>query len=77
MAQTIDDTAKQPDKRSGTGFTNLQNMMDANQNNKLGSAVSSGVAGQFNQAKDSLGQAQGQFQQQLGNTKNQFQQDQT
>lgn len=47
----------------GSGFTNIQNILSANQNNKLGSAVGGGVINAANQAKQGLGQAEQQFQQ--------------
>ena len=76
MAETIDDSAKQPDKRQGTGFTNLQNLMNANQNNRLGDAVGSGVQNQFNQAQNSLNSSQNQFNNDIGNAKSTYQNNQ-
>jgi hypothetical protein len=62
MADVIDNSAKQPS--SGTGFTNLSRVLNANQNNRLGNTIGSGVSNVVGQAKSNLGQAQQQFGQQ-------------
>lgn len=59
MADVIDNNAKQPS--SGTGFTNLQRVLNANQNNRLGSTINSGVSNVVGQANTNLNQAQNQF----------------
>lgn len=45
----------------GTGFTNLSKYMQANQNNKLGQTVSSGIQKDTAAAKSNLQQAENQF----------------
>lgn len=62
MADVIDDKAKAPS--SGTGFTNLQRVLNANQNNKLGSTISGGVSNVVGQANNALNQTQNQFDEQ-------------
>lgn len=47
--------------KQGTGFTNIQRVLGANQGNKLGVTVGSGITGQATQASQALGQAQQQF----------------
>lgn len=51
----------QQKKQTGTGFTNLNRIMQANQGNQLGKAVGGGVAQQAGQAKESLNQARTGF----------------
>lgn len=51
-------------KKTGSGFTNLNRIMTANQGNRLGQAVGGGVAQQAGQAKEALGQAKTGFEQQ-------------
>lgn len=51
-------------KKTGTGFTNLNRIMQANQGNKLGQAVGGGVAQQAGEAKTALNQARAGFDQQ-------------
>lgn len=47
---------------TGTGFTNLQNIIGANKNNNLGNAIGSGVTNKANDFNQSLNQSQQQFQ---------------
>lgn len=68
MAQVITNKELDPNKRvkpaqQGTGFTNLSQITQANKDNKLGQAVGGGVQQLGQQAKQNLGQAQNQFQQ--------------
>lgn len=62
MAEVLDDKIKQPS--SGTGFTNLQRVLSANQSNRLGSTIGGGVSNVVNKANTNLNQAQQQFGQQ-------------
>lgn len=48
-------------KKTGTGFTNINRIMQASQGNRLGQAVGGGVSGQASQAKAGLQQAKGTF----------------
>ena len=50
--------------RTGSGFVNLQNILQANKTNKLGAAVGSGIQGAANDVKQGLNTAQSDFQQQ-------------
>lgn len=68
MANPIDNKAKQPSKT--TGFTNIQDIVKANRQNRLGQAVSTGVSNVVGQNQQQLGQAKTQFQQE--SEKNQF-----
>lgn len=52
-------------RKSGSGFTNLQKILKANKNNKLGTTLISGVGGAVDKAKGSIAGAQGKFQGQL------------
>lgn len=47
-------STQQPKRQLGTGFTNLQNIMQANTGNKLGEAVGGGIQQAGQQAKNSL-----------------------
>lgn len=62
MAEVLDDKIKQPS--SGTGFTNLQRVLGANQSNRLGSTIGGGVSNVIGKANTNLNQAQNQFGQQ-------------
>lgn len=53
-----------PKQRSASGFTNLQRVLGASSQNKLGQAVGSGISNVAGQAKSGIQQAQSQFQQQ-------------
>lgn len=55
-----------PQRKTGTGFTNLQRILDANKNNKLASTIGSGVSGTANQARQGLEQGTQDFQTQVG-----------
>jgi hypothetical protein len=62
--------------RTGSGFVNLQNILQANKTNKLGSTVGSGIQNAANDVKQGLNTAQSDFQQQsnqnqMGNTTDQ------
>lgn len=52
-----------PNKRTGTGYTNVSRIIGANQNNRLGQAVAGGVSQAVGQSKENLGQAQSRFSQ--------------
>lgn len=47
--------------QTGSGFTNIQNFLGANQNNGLGSAIQNGVQGQVNNFNSGLQAGQSQF----------------
>lgn len=49
--------------QTGSGFTNVQNVVKANQQNQLGSTIGSGIQNQAGQVKTGLNQANQQFQQ--------------
>ncbi len=53
-----------PNQQKGSGFTNIQKVIGANQGNQLGQAVGSNIQQAGNQAQDNLKNAQNQFQQQ-------------
>ncbi len=62
MAETIPQSTLQPDnKRKGSGFTNLQRVMDANTGNRLGQTVGGGIQQQAQRTKTDIGQAVQQF----------------
>ncbi len=55
----------QPAKpKTGTGFTNIGRIVNANQGNKLGSTISGNIQNQASQVKQGIQGAQSQFQQQ-------------
>lgn len=64
MIQTPNAIPDQQVRKKGTGFTNINKYLDANQNNKLGSTIQSGISGQSTQAKDALNQQKTAFQEQ-------------
>lgn len=47
--------------QTGSGFTNVQSFLNANQNNGVGSAINNGIQGQVNQFNNDLGSGQSQF----------------
>lgn len=51
--------------KTGSGFTNLQKVIGANQNNQLGSTIQQGIGNQVNQVKAGVNNAQNQFNTQL------------
>lgn len=53
-----------PNAQRGSGYTNIQRIVQANQGNQLGKAVGGGIQQQTGQAQQQLGQAQQNFQQQ-------------
>ncbi len=59
-----------PNQQKGSGYTNIQKIITANQGNKLGQAVGGGVQQAGQGLQSNLGQAQNQFQQQTA--QNQF-----
>jgi hypothetical protein len=65
MAETIKDdkNSLQPKKKpqAGTGFTNIQNVLQANQPNKLVGAVRGGLQQQAQDVKSQIGQSKEQF----------------
>ena len=61
MADTIDNKSKTPSKT--TGFVNINDIVKANRQNRLGQTVSSGVSNVVGQNQQQLGQAKNQFQQ--------------
>lgn len=50
-------------QKQGSGFTNIQQIIGANSQNKLGQTVGSGVTNTANQANQNINNAQNQFQQ--------------
>jgi hypothetical protein len=57
-------TSYNPNTQQGSGYTNIQSVLNANKNNQLGQTVGSGIQGQTNQAQQNLNQSQQQFNQQ-------------
>lgn len=55
-----------PNKQQGSGYTNIQRIVQANQGNKLGQTVGQGIQQAGQQVSGQLNQAQNQFQQQTG-----------
>lgn len=53
-----------PNQQKGSGYTNIQRIVQANQGNQLGQAVGSGIQQAGSALKSNLGNAQNQFQQQ-------------
>lgn len=53
-----------PNAQKGTGFTNIQSIIQANQGNKLGSTIGQGIQQAGQQAQQATQNAQQQFQQQ-------------
>lgn len=53
----------------GSGFTNIQNIIGANQNNGLGNAIQNGVQGQVNQFNSGLDSSQQQFNKDIDSAK--------
>lgn len=53
-----------PNQQKGSGYTNIQRIVQANQGNKLGQAVGQGIQQAGQQVQGNLNQAQQQFQQQ-------------
>lgn len=58
-----------PNKQQGSGYTNIQRIVQANQNNRLGQAVGGGIQQQAGQQQQAIGQAQQNFQQQSQNNR--------
>jgi sulfur carrier protein ThiS len=56
------DKSNQSQSRVGSGFTNLQRVLDANKQNRLGQTISTGVGALAEQNKQAVGQAKNQFQ---------------
>lgn len=59
-----------PNQQKGSGYTNIQRVLQANQGNQLGQAVGGGIEQAGQQAQNNLQNAQNQFQQQTN--QNQF-----
>lgn len=55
-----------PNKTQGSGYTNIQRIVQANQGNKLGQTVGQGIQKAGQQVSGQLNQAQNQFKQQTG-----------
>jgi len=62
--------ATNPNQQKGSGYTNIQKVLQANQGNQLGQAVGNGIQGVGQQASQNLQNQQQQFQQ--GTSQNQF-----
>jgi hypothetical protein len=58
-----------PNNRKGSGFTNINRVVTANQGNKLGTTVASGVQNQANQVKQETEQATTNFNQEAQKTR--------
>ena len=56
----VQQAAPQP-KRKGTGFTNLQRILQASQGSKLGQTIAGGITGQAQQVQSGIQSAQEQF----------------
>lgn len=54
-------------EQQGTGFSNLQKIVDANSNNKLGSTIQGGIQNQADSTKSNLNSSYGQFQNDVNN----------
>ena len=66
MAIPTNTPTYRPDEANrGTGFTNLQQYLNANQNNQLGNTISGGINNQIQNTQQGLNQANQQFQQGL------------
>lgn len=70
MALTLDNKLKQPGTpntgpkpQAGSGFTNLNRVIGANQGNKLGQAIGGGISNVAGQAKQNINQQSQEFQQ--------------
>lgn len=55
-----------PNQQRGTGYTNIQRIITANQGNKLGQNIGQGIQQAGQQVQQNLGQQQQQFNQQTG-----------
>lgn len=55
-----------PNQQRGSGYTNIQRIVQANSGNKLGQTIGGGIQQAGQQTQQQLGQAQQQFQQQTG-----------
>lgn len=53
-------------QKRGTGFTNINRVLGANQNNRLGQTISQGVLGQTEQARGNIRQSNEKFAEQAG-----------
>lgn len=71
--QMMNNVAAPQKAKKGSGFTNLQSVLSANQGNRLGTAVTGGVQKAGEQALTSLQQGQQQFQAGLGDARQQRQ----
>lgn len=58
--------------KTGTGFTNLQNLISANSNNQLGNVVGSGISQAAQGVQSGLNQANQQFQSDTNNAASQY-----
>lgn len=63
-APSSNQTSFNPNQQKGSGYTNIQKIVQANQGNRLGQAVGSGIQQAGQQTRSNLGQQQQQFQQQ-------------
>jgi len=57
-------TVNDPNKQQGSGYTNIQKVVNANQGNQLGSAIGNNLQQTTSSAQQNLQNAQGQFNQQ-------------
>ncbi len=67
----INDKLKQP-KQQGTGFTNIQKVVSANQNNRLGQNIGRTISTIGKQAGTRLGEAGQKFQEKVGQSETQI-----
>lgn len=74
--QPLQPGAPQQKQAAGTGFTNLKQVLNANRQNRLGSAVSQGVGNVISGTNQQLGQAKGEFNTGLGQAKERLTKDQ-
>jgi len=63
---TLNSASPQERQKKGTGFVNLQQILQANRGGRLAPTVTSGIKGQLQSGQQQLGQAQQQFQTKLG-----------
>ena len=67
MAENLNNIATPANQRTGSGFTNLQQYLGANEGNDLGNVITNGVNQQLGNTDTTLQAAQGDFANQVGN----------
>lgn len=56
-------------QKRGSGFTNINRVLGANQNNRLGTSISQGVLGQAEQARGNIREASNKFREEAGSNR--------